>query len=75
MAGLVDISYVVYLNDITVYLNTREKHTHHLKQVFERLRIYLLYANPKKCHFYLNYIDFLSFVVLTEGVSIDTSRV
>jgi hypothetical protein len=41
----------------------------------ERLRKYALYANRKKCKFYTQSVQFLSFVISNTGVSIDPERV
>jgi hypothetical protein len=54
---------VVYLDDILIYSKNNEEHTRHLRLVLERLRKYGLYANRKKCHFYIDSVDFLGFVV------------
>jgi len=34
-----------------------------------------LYANRKKCHFFTSSVEFLGFVVGSEGVSIDPRKV
>jgi hypothetical protein len=45
LAGLVDIYYVVYLDDILVYSDTREQYVRDLRTVLERLRKFALYAS------------------------------
>ena len=40
----------------------------------ERLRKYALYASRKKCEFFTDTLEFLSFVITAEGVSIDRSK-
>ena len=47
----------------------------HVRLILERLRKYTLYANPKKCKFYTDEVEFLGFAVSDEGVSIDQERV
>jgi hypothetical protein len=34
LAGLVDITYIVYLNDILIFSNTKEEHITYIKEVF-----------------------------------------
>jgi len=66
---------VVYLDDILVYSQTPEEHIHHLRQVLERLRIHHLYANPKKCDFFKEEIEFLGHSINAQGISMDHSKV
>jgi transposase InsO family protein len=75
LSGLVDIFCVVYLDDILIYSQTREEHTLHVRRVLERLKKWSLYANPKKCVFYTDRVEFLGFIVSREGVAMDPSRV
>jgi len=75
LSGLLDIICVVYLNNIIVYSNNYEAHTHHVQMVLERLREYKLYINLKKCSFYITSIDFLGFIISVNGVLIEKSRV
>jgi hypothetical protein len=44
---------VIYLHDLTMFLNSNEKHLVHLKQTFEKCRKFGLSLNPKKSHFYM----------------------
>jgi hypothetical protein len=75
LAGYLDEFCVVYLDDILIYSKTTEEHTRHVRLVLERLRKYALYANPKKCKFYTDEVEFLGFVVSDKGVSMDQERV
>ena len=65
----------MYLDDILIYSADKESYTRHLRQVLERLRKYALFVSRKKCEFYIKTVEFLGFIVSTEGVSIDRSRV
>lgn len=75
LAGLVDITCVVYLDDILIYSEKTEEHEHHVRQVLERLRQFQLYANRKKCEFYTEQVEFLGFIVTTDGVQMDNRRI
>ena len=46
-----------------------------MKQVLEKLRKFSLYANLKKYKFEIDSIEFLGFIVSTEGIKIDKRRV
>ena len=41
---------VIYLDDLTLFSDSDEKHLKHLRKVFERCRKYGIYLNPKS-HF------------------------
>lgn len=75
LMGLVDITCVVYLDNILIYSETEADHLQHVCKVLDRLREFELYANLKKCDFFTTEVDFLGYIVLTAGVSMDTSRV
>jgi len=75
LLGLLDIIYIVYLNDIVVYFNNYEAYTYHVRIVLERLREYKLYINLKKCLFYITSIDFLGFIISVDGVLMEKSWV
>ena len=75
LAGLVDVTCVVYLDDILIYSAEPAEHWGHVKQVLERLRQFSLYANLKKCQFYTGRVEFLGFIVTTDGVAMDQERV
>jgi hypothetical protein len=66
---------VDYQDDLTVYSKLRERHIKHLRQVFERCRIYGISLNPKKVFVFHNKGKLLGHVVSKEGVYIDPERV
>ncbi|KAI4380112.1 hypothetical protein MLD38_006336 [Melastoma candidum] len=50
-------------------------HVNHLRSVLEALRHEKLYANLKKCEFFLESVVFLGFVVSSRGVEVDEEKV
>ncbi len=66
---------VIYLNDILIFFVEKTDHVNHVKQILERLRKFKLYASLKKCEFFITKVNFLEFVVFTESVLINLSRV
>ncbi len=66
---------VVYLNDILIFFIEKIDHVYHVKQILKRLRKFKLYASLKKCAFFITKVNFLEFVVFTESVSMNLSRV
>ena len=75
LSGLVDVICVVYLDDILIYSENLEDHRRHVREVFERLRRFGLYANLKKCSFFQTEVEFLGFIVGRQGTRIDPKRV
>ena len=73
--NLVDVIYIVYLDDILIYSYNPEDHLKHISQVLERLRENRLYTKPSKCVFHTREVDFLGFIINTKGVVIEPSRV
>jgi hypothetical protein len=71
LSGLVDTICIVYLDDILIYSKDRADHIRDVGVVLERLRQYALYANLKKCKFFTQEVDFLGFIVGTNGVKMD----
>ena len=75
LRGLVDDFCIVYLDDILVFSRTKEEHAKHLQSVCDRLRATELYAKPSKCQFFQQEVEFLGFVVGTQGIRMDPKRV
>ncbi|XP_056694837.1 uncharacterized protein [Spinacia oleracea] len=66
---------VVYFDDILVYSRNSEEHLEHLRQIFQVLREQKLYANLKKCHFLTDKVVFLGYVVSSNGIEMDPSKI
>ena len=75
LTGLMDKFCVVYLDDILIYSDAQSEHLDHVKQVLERLRRFGLYASLKKCDFFTTKVEFLGFIVSTNGLAMDQRRV
>ena len=77
MTGLLDVICVVYLDDILVYTTDEDPRTHWeaVRKVLTQLQEFKLFVNMKKCKFLTTEVEFLGFIVSTEGVSMDPGRV
>ena len=75
LGDLLDTVCVAYLDDILIFSEDRESHTKHIRLVLERLRGAELYARRDKCSFYESQVEFLGFIISTEGVSMDPQRI
>ncbi|GJX79353.1 putative reverse transcriptase domain-containing protein [Tanacetum coccineum] len=66
---------IVFIDDILVYLKTREEHEDHLHIVLEILRQKKLYAKFSKCDFWLGQVAFLGHIVSVDGITMDPGKV
>ena len=52
LAELMDVSCIIYLDDILVFSNNPEEHERYILKVLERLKAADLYVNRNKYEFY-----------------------
>ncbi|MBW0488931.1 hypothetical protein O181_028646 [Austropuccinia psidii MF-1] len=65
---------VVYLDDIMVFSSSEEEHVKHVASVLQRLRENNLFAKASKCVFQASSVEYLGYVVLSEGLKMDFSK-
>jgi len=66
---------IVYLDDLLIYSDNLAEHKRHVRMVLERLRDAGLCLKPSKCQFHVQEVAFLGFIVSSEGVRMDPSKV
>ena len=66
---------MVYLDDILVVGRSFVEHPSNLRLVFERFRGVNLKLKPETCHLAGSEVVYLGYVVSTEGISTDSSKV
>ena len=66
---------VVYFDDILVFSKSIQEHVTHVRTVLQTHRQECLYANIEKCTFGVDNIVFLGFVVSSQGVHVDESKI
>jgi len=74
-SDLLNVSVVIYLDDILIYSDNMDDHKKHVKKVLRRLRENWLYASPTKYVFHQDRIEFLGFVLGADGLRIDESKI
>jgi len=74
-SDLLDVSIVIYLDNILIYLDNIDDHKKHVKEVLRRLWENQLYASPTKCVFYQDRIEFLGFVLGANDLRMDESKI
>ena len=72
---IINIICVVYLNDILIFSKNRKKHVFYVRDVLQRLRKFKLYANLKKCDFFVKKIKYLNFIVNIDDIAMNSRRI
>jgi len=70
-AEIINFICVVYLNNIFIYLQFEKEHKYHIYKILAQLQHYELYANLKKCIFFINTVKFLKFIMLITDVTMN----
>ncbi|GKD61371.1 putative reverse transcriptase domain-containing protein [Tanacetum coccineum] len=65
----------VFIDDILIYLKTKEEHDAHLRQILELLKKEELYAKFLKYDFWLSKVHFLRHVIDSEGIHVDPAKI
>ena len=74
-SDLLDVSVIIYLDDILIYSNNPVDHKKHVHEVLCRLCENGLYTRLDKCHFSKDTIEYLGFILSKEGFKMDPSKV
>ena len=75
LSGLVDITCIVYLDDILIYSDNLAAHWRHVAKVLECLWKHGLFTKLSKCKFDVDTVVFLGFVLVPDDVAIEQSWV
>jgi len=57
------------------YSQSEEKHLDHLTEVMKVLEKEELYGNLKKCAFFTQEVTFLGYIVTSQGIKVDKSKI
>ena len=60
-SNMIDVSVIVYLDDILIYSDDKAQHKAHVREVLRRLRKHGLYAGLSKCEFHSDSVEYLRF--------------
>ncbi|GJW18492.1 putative reverse transcriptase domain-containing protein [Tanacetum coccineum] len=60
---------IVFINNILIYSKSKKEHEEHLKLILELLKNEELYAKFSKCEFWLPKVQFLDYVIDSQGFS------
>jgi len=66
---------IVYLNDIIIYLESKEEHREHVKWVLKRLQEEQMLVVIKKYKFFTRKTNFIRFIIKLGQLSIDLKKI
>jgi hypothetical protein len=66
---------VAYLNDILIYSKTKKEHIKHVTTVLKALEKADIKFNDAKSIFYVQKINFLGYILITDGIEIDPVKI
>ncbi|CCO34909.1 Retrotransposable element Tf2 155 kDa protein type 2 [Rhizoctonia solani AG-1 IB] len=72
---LLDITVIMYLDNILIFSNSREKHKQHVTEVLSCLQKHNLFCNPSKCVFFVTEVTYIGQVITPEGISMEQKKV
>ena len=74
-ADMLDVSVLIYLDDILIYSDNKEDHQKQVKEVLRRLRQNGLYAREDKCEFHKTELEFLGFILTPDSLKMSSDKV
>ena len=66
---------MVYLNNIIIYLNSKEEYKEYIKWVLSRLYKENMLVIIKKCKFYTKKTNFIKFIIKLRQISMDLKKI
>ena len=73
--GLIGKTVWAYLDDITIFSDTKEDHIRDIRQVCQRLQDYNIRASPAKCKFFADRLPLLGHVIDDQGSHADPEKI
>ncbi|KAF8713103.1 hypothetical protein RHS03_00686, partial [Rhizoctonia solani] len=72
---LIDVTVVIYLDDILIFSEKPEDHPNHVREVLSQLMKNQLFCKLSKCHFHVTTVDYLGIVISPAGFLMDQRKV
>nr|GEX25153.1 putative reverse transcriptase domain-containing protein [Tanacetum cinerariifolium] len=66
---------IVFIDDILIYSHNKEEHANYLRIILELLRKKKLHAKFSKCDFWIRTVQFLGYLIDSQGVHVDPSKI
>lgn len=75
LRDLIDVTVLVYLDDILVFSANPAQHEEHVREVLRRLANDGFYLNAEKCEFSTTKTEYLGYTISTSGISMSRDKV
>jgi len=75
LGDLLDQCTVAYIDDILIYSDSLAEHREHVREVLRRLRKHSLYAKASKCKWHKDSVEFLGYILRTDGLTMAEDKV
>ncbi|CCO31287.1 Retrotransposable element Tf2 155 kDa protein type 1 [Rhizoctonia solani AG-1 IB] len=72
---LLDVSVIIYLDDILIFSQNPKEHELHVKKVLQRLMDMQLFCKGSKCEFHQTTVEYLGIIVSDKGFSLDKLKI
>ena len=74
-SDMVDVSVVIYLDDILIYSDNPDNHRKHVREVLRHLCKHGLFAHVDKCEFHSDTVEYLGYILSPEGLRMSSDKV
>ncbi|MBW0566521.1 hypothetical protein O181_106236 [Austropuccinia psidii MF-1] len=71
---LLNVYFVVYLDDIMVFSKSEEEHVTHVSTALSRLRANNIFSKASKCLFHASSVEYLGYIVSSKGLKMDQEK-
>jgi len=75
LVDLINIYYIIYLDDILIYFINPADHQRHIREILKRFKNFKLYLKFSKYEFFVDRVEFLNFIIITRDIDMERNRI